>query len=638
MIYSLQDKFKTVLYSRLWFLFFIILLMFFTSLRIIRINADANQDLSISAALYTDEGFKAYSPRNFILHGKWNWSPEDKYQSWHDGSPVITYIYLEFFRLFGISYKSIRYLNIIASFLTMIFLFFFVKRNYDIYTAFIALTLFGISNFIIMYNRQGFFENFVNLFLMIVVYCSVEVFKKRRAMILRIGKDRSWPFKDFLKLFFYVFFAFAASIAGIYTKQSILIVPNALISFFFLYYFYSRHRLSRFVIHLFYAIVAAIMFAYIIIAHFGWFENILKQIFAHKILNIDVKFLMPLNAKVANFDPIYLTFFKSLYIEFVYLQPLLFFSAIYFALHSYYKFLYEDILEGLDVVLSTWFLFSFLFLAIMKYHPSRYYLIIVIPVVILSARFIAQGVKENISTLLYPVKRISFRRVMISLFWIYLIFYLGLSFLLNLIPFEIRKKTYSFIYQCTLDGEMYKVIPIAAALVVYVGLVFFALFRFIPFVRNQFTNRKFFEVILVLIILFQSYQYIHWVIFSKNNLYDASVKIGKIFPEDSILVGSWGAGLAIENKLNPLVIQGNMSYNSDKFDNLLKTGRFPVYELVNGKVIVVYKKNLPVYFFVGKNQPSDLKMIKAYREYLTPDRKMAEFNFGLYDVEMYKVR
>ncbi len=638
MIDFVRNIFKIIINSKYWVLLFFAMIIFFTGIRMIKINADSNQDLSISAALYTDEGFKAYSPRNFILHGKWNWSPDDEYRSWHDGSPFITYVYVKVFELFGISYKSIRYLNVAAALITMLFLFFFVKRNYDIYAAFIALTLFGISNFMIMYNRQGFFENFVNLFLMITLYCTVEIFKKRKRLIEKIGNDKSWPFFDFLKIIFYVIIATAASIAGLYTKQTILVVPIALIPFFFLSYVNSKHRLSRFVIHLFYFMVSSIIISYVTVAHFGLFENFLQQIFKYKLLNLDVKFLMPLNAKVANFDPIYMTFLKSLYIEFVSFQPILFFSAIYFALHSYYKFLYEETLETLDVVLSTWFLFSFLFLAIMKYHPSRYYLVIAIPVIILSARFITQGFREDITSLLYPSKLFSFRRVMITLFWIYLVFYLGLTFLLNVIPFNIRKNVYTFIYQSALEEKFYKIIPIVAGLVIYIAISSILLSKFIPFIKRQYINRKFFEVLFILIIIFQSFQLTKWITFCKSNLYDASVRIGQIFSENSVLVGSWGAGLAVGNKLYPLVIQGDMNYNAKNFDKIIKTGRFPVYEKIGGKLVTVYKKNMSVYLFVGRNQPSDLKMIKAYERYLTPDRKMAEFDFGLYNVEMYKIR
>ena len=85
-----------------------LLLALFTSFRCMKINADAPQDLSISAALYTDEGFKTYSSRNRYYYGDWKWTPEDGYSSWYKGSPVPAYMYLNWFRYFGSSFASIR--------------------------------------------------------------------------------------------------------------------------------------------------------------------------------------------------------------------------------------------------------------------------------------------------------------------------------------------------------------------------------------------------------------------------------------------------------------------------------------------------------------------------------------------------
>ncbi len=135
-----------------------LMVMLFTGMRAVHINADAPQDLTTSAATITDEGFKTYDPRNIVLYGDIKWTPEDEYQGWAGTSPLATIPYLWIFRNFGVSYASIRLLSVAYAALTMILLFLFLMRNYDRATALVGLLLFGTNYFTAMYNRLGLFE------------------------------------------------------------------------------------------------------------------------------------------------------------------------------------------------------------------------------------------------------------------------------------------------------------------------------------------------------------------------------------------------------------------------------------------------------------------------------------------------
>src|SRR4030067_2878509 len=55
--------------GRFYYPAILLLMLVFTGMRLVHINADAPQDLSISAALYTDEGFKTYEPCNMVIFG-----------------------------------------------------------------------------------------------------------------------------------------------------------------------------------------------------------------------------------------------------------------------------------------------------------------------------------------------------------------------------------------------------------------------------------------------------------------------------------------------------------------------------------------------------------------------------------------
>ena len=80
----------------------------------------------------------------------------------------------------------------------------------------------------------------------------------------------------------------------------------------------------------------------------------------------------------------------------------------------------------------------------MKYHPSRYYMLIAIPVIVLSARFITAYRPTDDEKL--PLGRWTLKRLAMLVFWFYFIYYTGVSVVLSLIPFSIRKKSYDYAY------------------------------------------------------------------------------------------------------------------------------------------------------------------------------------------------
>lgn len=626
-----------VVSGKYWWIFFIILIIFFGSIRFLKINADPNQDMTISASIYADEGFKTYSVRTKLLYGDWNWSPQDKYKGWHKANPVPAFLYTWWFKLFDASFASIRSLNILFSVLTMIALFFFVKRNYDIETAFVSLVLYGSSNYLVMFNRLGFLENFLSLFIIIVLFCVIEILKKRKSLLSTAAKKISSDSLSFVYITLLSIAGFFATLCAIYTKTSVMIIVIALIPFLTLYFFYSNKKLNRFFIHKFYISVGLIIIGYVLVAHFGWFEQFLKSIAKIKVFNIDLKFLLPLKQKTDNFDPIYLSIAKSMYLEFVYLQPFIFFTGIYYALTTYYEYVYEKKYSMLSTLLSTWFLFGFLFLSILKYHPSRYYQLMSIPIIILSARFIVTGFKKNITTLLYPNRKFSFRRIMISLFWFYLFFYIGLTILLNTLSFSFRKSVYNHVYSMILNNNLKSIIPIVIVLLVFQTGIITVCYTMLPKFRSLFVKKRFYHVILLLIILFQTYQFSKWLITSRYHLFNSSKKITSLVEKDAIIAGSWSAGLTVENNLRACVIQGSMKYNTDLLDDIISGKPVPYYQIKYGRKQKYVKSGVPAYLAIGLNQPSDSKIIKKYSKFLTPERKIYSVEFGLFDIEIYNL-
>ena len=104
-------------------------------MRILFINADAPQDMSISAAIFTDEGFKTFAARNMMLFGDWKWFTKDLYGNWFLYSPFGTMSYVLVFSFFGIGFSSIKGLSIAYAIATIILLYYYVERYFGKDTA-----------------------------------------------------------------------------------------------------------------------------------------------------------------------------------------------------------------------------------------------------------------------------------------------------------------------------------------------------------------------------------------------------------------------------------------------------------------------------------------------------------------------
>lgn len=619
--------------GKFWWIPLIILLVLFTSFRCMRINADAPQDLSISAALYTDEGFKTYSSRNRYFFGGWKWTSSDGYRSWYKQSPVPAYLYLHWFQKFGVSFASIRVLSVIFSVFTMLLLFFMVKRYYDIYTAYIAFAIFGCNHFLIMYNRLGFYETFLVFFILLSFFALSEFFLRlRRVMIKTDTRTRG----DIPVGLACLLAGVASFLFGFFTKQSINIVVVSLLPFAVLYLFYFNHHLNRFVVHILYVMLIVIAVSYILIGNFGWFESWFQHLLQNKIFSISLKQLIPLKSSVANFDAFYISFVKSLYLEFIYNQPLTFFAGIYFALLTYYRFLYQLRFNVMDTALATWLLFGFLFLSILRYHPARYYLLLSVPLVIMCARFIRTRDYVNLIVLTKRMKLPSFR-ILTAVFWFYLIFYVGLTTFLHIIPFEYRRVFYNFIYHSFVRGAF------ANVALVGIGVLLFQIMFFVflvPRIRNikvSLEKRLYFKRILTGIILFQLFLHGQWLLSADNQLYDLSHKLGKVLPANSVIVGGWASDLTIENKLRALIIQGNLDYNTDVVSRIARRKKIPIVRKHNGLTVKTYEKGMPVYLLVSPNAPFERKMAAAYKHQMKRRRRVLKTVFGYFDVEMYRL-
>ncbi len=637
LIAGIKKTIAEVLCGRYWPLLLLGLLIIFTLMRGIRINADAPPELSISAALYTDEGFKTLSAKNRVLFGDWKWSPLDQYSSWHDQSPVPTYLYYRWFSWFGISFASIRYLNVVIALFCMALLFFFVKKRYDNVSAFLALFMFGVSHFSSMYQRMGFFENLLILFSILICISVFYIYDSRAKLKTVLQNRKIRPSKEIAKLLFYVTVGCLATLGGIYTKQSIVLILVALLPFFYLYFLFSHHRLNRYVIKNFYLMLVVIVGGYFFIAHFEAFETITYSLLDLEIFDVKLGFLLPFQRGSGNFDPVYLMFLKSLFIEFIFLQPVIFYSAFFFALYTFHNFLYRDKLHIPDMIFSSWFLFGFIFLSILKYHPSRYYLILSMPIFILSARFFTYPEKRDLARLVELEKKMSLRRVIGALLKFYFIFNLGTSLLMMILPNSVKKYVYDDFYFKFSSQRYVETIPTILVLASWILLVFLVSLPLMSHLYRAMEKKRFYIALFALMLFLQFFQYSKWLLFSKDNQYHLTQKIDRVLPANAALTGGWSAGLAIGNTIRPIVIQEDLNYNIDLVEAIMVKKTIPTYLpcKIAGHPRLSFENDIPLYLAVSGNGPFDGKIRKKYESFLTQDRIVFSEQFGYFDLIIY---
>lgn len=124
-------------------------------LRVVDVSADAWKDLDWGTGIWTDEGFYAHNARNQILFGK----PELDGFNNYNLSPILHYIQVIVFTLFGVGLVQARWISIIASLLTCGFLFAGVRNDFGPRAAAFSLMLLGLESSYVLYNRLGLMES-----------------------------------------------------------------------------------------------------------------------------------------------------------------------------------------------------------------------------------------------------------------------------------------------------------------------------------------------------------------------------------------------------------------------------------------------------------------------------------------------
>ena len=178
----------------------VLLLLFclFTGLRIYRITADPPPQLSWSGGLYFDEGALVQNARNKLLFGTWF------VDEWNDFyySPLLSIQKYVWFKSVQIGITQVRLFSVFYG-LASLFLFFLIlnKSSFDKLWVYVGLIFLGVQNVFVFYNRIGLTETPLTFYLMLVLFFWLMCIrennpKKRRIYAFLTG------FSDFLAFTF----------------------------------------------------------------------------------------------------------------------------------------------------------------------------------------------------------------------------------------------------------------------------------------------------------------------------------------------------------------------------------------------------------------------------------------------------
>lgn len=133
--------------------------------RIIYLNADPSFLMGIGDV--GDEGYWAYNARNAILFH--HWIIDDFNQS-IAAAPLFSVLVFLSFKLFGLGLFQDRLVSAVASFLTLIVLYFFTKDTWNKKAALCSVLILGFNAVFVMHNKLGQVESTMMFFLLLTFY------------------------------------------------------------------------------------------------------------------------------------------------------------------------------------------------------------------------------------------------------------------------------------------------------------------------------------------------------------------------------------------------------------------------------------------------------------------------------------
>lgn len=346
----------------------VVLLLFFAfiGVRVVHIRADAPRNISFSAGIFTDEMHNIHQVRSKILFGSWSL---DRYAS-AAYSPVFAGLQYLILSMIGVGLVQIKALPILLSLISLGLIYKSFDTHFGKPFGLTAALLLGFNYIFIMYNRLGLYENLVVLFM------CLSLFFWQRAITLQ--KKR-------------LFFLFGVSAGGVFAAKSLYLffVVAAMLSMGF-YVFQGNKRIR--------AVHALFGFAGLTAAGAIWYA-VCYLPFKETFMILGSSWMKHNMGPKSILEAMQVNPIFPLYLRFRFMPVTLMLAAVSFLAYAYRLLKEPKKADPVLLLLVLWLLGGAVFLGLLSYSPTRYYLPVLPAAVLLAA--------VGVVRFGYPVRRVN---------------------------------------------------------------------------------------------------------------------------------------------------------------------------------------------------------------------------------------
>ena len=483
-----------------------------------------SQDVATDPPQYTNFA------RNHAIWGSWDLFGHNRYVFFLKSfTTVFSYL---IYVLFGTGRFQSNLVAVILNLMSMIFLFFALKKIFNSRVAFLTMFFLGINYVFIMYGRNPFLE-ISAIFLIVLGFFFLVYSFERNLLLIPSGV------------------CFATGIFFGKTMAAFILAPclGALLLWMFEHYSASHRKIDFKPLILFGAGFLAIALFWLFFSYLPSKREVTSYLGeqALGLYGFPVAFQSVTGFVVALF-----TFGIETYVFFniFFLMPVLFLLAFlgfvwYFIKRPTVKELFRqrDHQSQAEFFLLFWFLVSFFLVMSLNYRPLRYHLYLIPPMCALAGLWVDSFLRS-------PALKKNFRPGI--LFWVF--FVLSVTFFSN----------YALItgYALIVGKDLLLVYSLGISL----GITLLSsLFFYLRFVKSPAKTKPKSDllqpglrwgVVLVLLLLAVGanlVQFISWASSPKYSLNRASADLGKILSPQAVLSGPYGPALAWDNKLKDVI-------------------------------------------------------------------------------------
>jgi 4-amino-4-deoxy-L-arabinose transferase-like glycosyltransferase len=486
--------------------------------------------ISWSQDVATDPPQYTYFARNHALWGSWDLFGHNRFVFFLKSfTTVFSYL---IYTLFGTGRFQSNLVAVILNLLSMVFLFFALKKIFNHRVAFLSMFFLGINYVFIMYGRNPFLE-ISAIFLLILGFFFWVYSYDRHLLLIPSGV------------------CFAAGIFFGKTMAAFILAPCLGILLLWMFEQYSAsNRKIDFKPLIFFGV------GFLAITFFWFFFSYLpskKEVASYLGEQALGLYGFPVAFKsVTGFLSALFSFGIESRVSFsiFFLMPVLFLLSFlgfnrYFINRPTVKELIRqrDRQSQAEFFLTFWFLLSFFVVMSLNYRPLRYHLYLIPPMCALAGLWLDSFLKS-------PVLKKNFRPGI--LFWVF--FVLSVIFFSNYV--------FVTVYTLITEKQLLLIYSLGISLVITLLLSLFLYLRFVKSTTKAKFRSDFLQpglrwlVMLILLVIALGVnvgQFIPWAASPKYSLNRASVDLGKILGRDAVVSGPYGPALVWDNRLKDVI-------------------------------------------------------------------------------------